>query len=134
MLEYHSFDRIFKNICYFHSWYYQEEYQSTGELLLSLCYQLAARRLSVVVLKARNVPKMDITGFSGHQRPNNCLRCSITSNFRKSWKLFKHSESPSFNIEDLKSWSFICGKCCKFGQIFFLVSNCLQTSLEVYIP
>ena len=36
-----------------------------GELLLSLCHQPAARRLSVVILKARNVPVMDITGFSG---------------------------------------------------------------------
>ncbi|XP_018028264.1 synaptotagmin-11 isoform X2 [Hyalella azteca] len=35
-----------------------------GELLLSLCYQPAATRLTVVVLKARNLPKMDITGLS----------------------------------------------------------------------
>ena len=32
---------------------------------MSLCHQPAARRLSVVILKARNVPKMDISGFSG---------------------------------------------------------------------
>ena len=36
-----------------------------GELLLSLCYQPAASRVTVVVLKARNLPKMDITGLSG---------------------------------------------------------------------
>uniref|UniRef100_X1ZCG3 C2 domain-containing protein n=2 Tax=Capitella teleta TaxID=283909 RepID=X1ZCG3_CAPTE len=35
-----------------------------GELLLSLCYQPAANRLTVVVLKARNLPKMDVTGLS----------------------------------------------------------------------
>lgn len=35
-----------------------------GELLISLCYQPAANRLTVVVLKARNLPKMDITGLS----------------------------------------------------------------------
>ena len=35
---------------------------------MSLCYQPAAKRLSVVVLKARNVPKMDITGFSGDSK------------------------------------------------------------------
>ncbi|CAL1531743.1 unnamed protein product [Lymnaea stagnalis] len=35
-----------------------------GELLVSLCYQPAANRLGVVVLKARNLPKMDITGLS----------------------------------------------------------------------
>lgn len=35
-----------------------------GELLVSLCYQPAANRLTVVVLKARNLPKMDITGLA----------------------------------------------------------------------
>lgn len=35
-----------------------------GELLVSLCYQPAASRVTVVVLKARNLPKMDITGLS----------------------------------------------------------------------
>jgi len=35
-----------------------------GELLVSLCYQPAAGRVTVVVLKARNLPKMDITGLS----------------------------------------------------------------------
>lgn len=39
--------------------------QGRGELLVSLCHQPAANRLTVVVLKARNLPKMDITGLSG---------------------------------------------------------------------
>uniref|UniRef100_T1JDZ3 C2 domain-containing protein n=1 Tax=Strigamia maritima TaxID=126957 RepID=T1JDZ3_STRMM len=38
--------------------------QGRGELLVSLCYQPAANRLTVVVLKASNLPKMDITGLS----------------------------------------------------------------------
>lgn len=38
--------------------------QGCGEILVSLCYQPAANRLTVVVLKARNLPKMDITGLS----------------------------------------------------------------------
>ncbi|KAL8615933.1 hypothetical protein ACOMHN_034609 [Nucella lapillus] len=38
--------------------------QGRGELLVSLCYQPAANRLGVVVLKARNLPKMDISGLS----------------------------------------------------------------------
>lgn len=38
--------------------------QGCGELLVSLCYQPAANRLTVVVLKARNLPKMDLTGLS----------------------------------------------------------------------
>lgn len=38
--------------------------QGRGELLVSLCFQPAAARITVVVLKARNLPKMDITGLS----------------------------------------------------------------------
>jgi len=38
--------------------------QGRGELLVSLCHQPAAGRVTVVVLKARNLPKMDITGMS----------------------------------------------------------------------
>lgn len=37
--------------------------QGRGELLVSLCHQPAANRLTVVVLKARNLPKVDITGL-----------------------------------------------------------------------
>ncbi|XP_021355853.1 synaptotagmin-11-like isoform X1 [Mizuhopecten yessoensis] len=43
--------------------------QGRGDLLVSLCYQPAANRLTVVVLKARNLPKMDITGLSGENYP-----------------------------------------------------------------
>ncbi|XP_041980400.1 synaptotagmin-4 [Aricia agestis] len=35
-----------------------------GELLVSLCWQPAAARLTVVLLKARNLPKMDVTGLA----------------------------------------------------------------------
>ncbi|KAH3840508.1 synaptotagmin-4-like [Dreissena polymorpha] len=38
--------------------------QGCGELLVSLCHQPAANRLTVVVLKARNLPKMDLSGLS----------------------------------------------------------------------
>ncbi|CAB4062945.1 SYT4 [Lepeophtheirus salmonis] len=38
--------------------------QGRGELLVSLCYQPSSHRITVVVLKARNLPKMDITGLS----------------------------------------------------------------------
>ncbi|XP_028837628.1 synaptotagmin-11b [Denticeps clupeoides] len=39
---------------------------SRGELLVSLSYQPVSHRLSVVVLKAKHLPKMDITGLSGN--------------------------------------------------------------------
>ncbi|XP_017663894.1 PREDICTED: synaptotagmin-11, partial [Lepidothrix coronata] len=38
---------------------------SRGELQVSLSYQPVAQRMTVVVLKARHLPKMDITGLSG---------------------------------------------------------------------
>ncbi|CAB3359582.1 Hypothetical predicted protein [Cloeon dipterum] len=38
--------------------------QGRGELLVSLCWQPAASRLTVVILKARNLPKMDVTGLA----------------------------------------------------------------------
>ena len=44
--------------------------QGRGEILVSLCYQPAANRITVVVLKARNLPKMDITGLSGEEMAN----------------------------------------------------------------
>ncbi|XP_075419132.1 synaptotagmin-11 isoform X1 [Tenrec ecaudatus] len=39
---------------------------SRGELQVSLSYQPVAHRMTVVVLKARHLPKMDITGLSGN--------------------------------------------------------------------
>lgn len=38
--------------------------QGRGELLTSLCWQPAASRLTVVLLKARNLPRMDVTGLA----------------------------------------------------------------------
>ncbi|XP_030645291.1 synaptotagmin-11a [Chanos chanos] len=40
--------------------------ESRGELLVSLSYQPVTHRLNVVVLKAKHLPKMDITGLSGN--------------------------------------------------------------------
>uniref|UniRef100_A0A4W4G435 C2 domain-containing protein n=1 Tax=Electrophorus electricus TaxID=8005 RepID=A0A4W4G435_ELEEL len=39
---------------------------SRGELLVSLSYQPVSHRLSVVVLKARRLPELDITGLAGN--------------------------------------------------------------------
>lgn len=36
-----------------------------GELMMSLCYLPTAGRLTLTVIKARNLKKMDITGSSG---------------------------------------------------------------------
>jgi len=83
----------------------QEEYQSTGELLLSLCYQPAAKRLSVVVLKARNVPKMDITGFSDPY-VKIYMNYQNVRTVKKKTHIKKRSLNPVFNesfIFDLPS-------------------------------
>lgn len=47
-------------------WWFQLQIKSQGrgELLISLCYQPAAARLTVVLLKARNLPRMDVTGLA----------------------------------------------------------------------
>ncbi|CAI6345936.1 unnamed protein product [Macrosiphum euphorbiae] len=42
----------------------QSQIANRGELLVSLCWQPATRRVTVVVLKARNLPKMDLTGLA----------------------------------------------------------------------
>ena len=52
------------------SFFLQLKSQGRGEILVSLCYQPAANRITVVVLKARNLPKMDITGLSGKEIAN----------------------------------------------------------------
>ena len=54
----------------FSSFFLQLKSQGRGEILVSLCYQPAANRITVVVLKARNLPKMDITGLSGKEIAN----------------------------------------------------------------
>jgi len=39
--------------------------KAKGEILISLCYQPAANRLTVVVLKVRNLPKGDDNAICG---------------------------------------------------------------------
>ncbi|MEQ2175756.1 hypothetical protein GOODEAATRI_020986, partial [Goodea atripinnis] len=48
--------------------------ESRGELLASLSYQPVSHRLSVVVLKARHLPKMDMTGLSASEYNHNMLK------------------------------------------------------------
>ena len=45
--------------------YWQASAFGRGEILVSICHHPAANRLTVVILKARNLPKMDITGLAG---------------------------------------------------------------------
>ncbi|XP_077989141.1 synaptotagmin-11-like [Glandiceps talaboti] len=70
--------------------------QGHGELLVSLSYQPAANRLTVVVLKARSLPKMDVTGLSDpyvkiHLLYNNQRLA------KKKTRLKKRTLNPVFN-------------------------------------
>ena len=61
-------NQVFDHMFFFS--FLQLKSQGRGEILVSLCYQPAANRITVVVLKARNLPKMDITGLSGKEIAN----------------------------------------------------------------
>lgn len=52
----------------------QESAFGRGEILVSICHHPAANRLTVVILKARNLPKMDMTGLAGKYQLLICLR------------------------------------------------------------
>ncbi|XP_050178708.1 synaptotagmin-11 isoform X2 [Myiozetetes cayanensis] len=62
---------------------------SRGELQVSLSYQPVAQRMTVVVLKARHLPKMDITGLSGRSY---FLQLGIYLGF--VWFFFGNSPPP----------------------------------------
>jgi UDP-N-acetylmuramyl pentapeptide synthase len=50
---------------YNHVLYLFQEKMDLGELMLSLCYLPTAGRLTLTIVKARNLKAMDITGSSG---------------------------------------------------------------------
>ena len=47
------------------NWLSLQEKIDLGELMLSLCYLPTAGRLTVTIIKARNLKAMDVTGSSG---------------------------------------------------------------------
>ncbi|XP_043231590.1 synaptotagmin-4-like isoform X2 [Amphibalanus amphitrite] len=70
--------------------------QGRGELLVSLCHQPAANRLTAVVLKARNLPKMDITGLSDPY-VKIYLICNGQRITKKKTHVKKRTLNPVFN-------------------------------------
>lgn len=70
--------------------------QGRGELLLSLCWQPAAHRLTVVVLKARNLPKMDVTGLADPY-VKIYLLCNGQRVAKKKTHVKKRTLSPVYN-------------------------------------
>ncbi|XP_017481518.1 PREDICTED: synaptotagmin-4-like, partial [Rhagoletis zephyria] len=70
--------------------------QELGELLVSLCYQPIANRLTVVVLKARNLPKMDLTGLCDPYVKLYVFHNGVRL-FKKRTHVKKRTLSPVFN-------------------------------------
>ncbi|XP_075210861.1 synaptotagmin 4 [Lycorma delicatula] len=70
--------------------------QGRGELLVSLCWQPAANRLTVVVLKARNLPKMDVTGLADPY-VKMYLLCNGQRIAKKKTHVKKRTLNPVFN-------------------------------------
>lgn len=74
--------------------YPQIKSQGRGELLISLCWQPAAARLTVVLLKARNLPRMDVTGLADpYVKIYLLYNVRFTCNFSYlQWNLFFSSQ------------------------------------------
>ncbi|CAD1470620.1 unnamed protein product, partial [Heterotrigona itama] len=70
--------------------------QGRGELLVSLCWQPMNSRLTVVVLKAQNLPKMDVTGLADPYVKIYLLYNSQRIAKRKT-RVKKRTLSPVFN-------------------------------------
>ncbi|XP_051577952.1 synaptotagmin-11b [Myxocyprinus asiaticus] len=70
---------------------------SRGELLVSLSYQPVSHRLSVVVLKAKQLPKLDITGLSGNPYVKLNVFCGHKRIAKKKTHVKKCTLNPVFN-------------------------------------
>lgn len=70
--------------------------QGRGELLVSLCWQPGAARLTVVLLKARNLPRMDVTGLADPY-VKIYLLCNGQRIAKKKTHVKKRTLNPVFN-------------------------------------
>lgn len=75
---------------------FQIRAQGRGELLVSLCWQPGAARLTVVLLKARNLPRMDVTGLADPY-VKIYLLCNGQRIAKKKTHVKKRTLSPVFN-------------------------------------
>ena len=72
--------------------------QGRGEILVSLCHQPAANRLTVVVLKAKNLPKMDVTGLAGTFLLCSSFECKFQLNVHIIFLISKRNFGPIFVV------------------------------------
>lgn len=108
--------------------------QGRGEILISLCWQPAAARLTVVLLKARNLPRMDVTGLADPY-----VKIYLLYNgqriAKKKTHVKKRTLSPVFN--ESFAFDIPTTEVCRFSQwlnenrlLFYFISfhfniNCL---------
>ena len=57
-----------------------------GEIMFSLCYLPTAGRLTLTVIKCRNLKAMDITGYSGTSPAHVACTRPLGSPDRTAWK------------------------------------------------
>ncbi|KAL3313646.1 Synaptotagmin-4 [Cichlidogyrus casuarinus] len=68
-----------------------------GEVLLSLCHQKMANKLTAVVLKARNLAKMNVTGISADPFMRLCLYLGDELIGKKKSHVQRHTSNPIYN-------------------------------------
>ncbi|CAL1527192.1 unnamed protein product [Lymnaea stagnalis] len=74
----------------------QQEKADIGEVMLSLCYLPTAGRLTLTVVKARNLKAMDITGYADPY-VKVCLMCQGRRIKKRKTSVQRNTLSPVFN-------------------------------------
>lgn len=99
-----------------------------GKLMLSLCYLPTAGRLTVTVIKARNLKAMDITGSSGN------LLGTVPSRSSISGKITDVKFFASISTTTLYIKLFILGNKPQFLSLYDLVCNVICLFKNNLIP
>lgn len=114
-----------------------------GELMFSLCYLPTAGRLTITVIKARNLKAMDITGASGGTLPDGSFFVRFSRRIlQRFWFRNKHkgsraklprfqkkdgappgSHSPSWTVYESQGGTLSCRRAERWNQASFPCSR-----------